>query len=231
MTSMMSPSPAGQIIPANDALLLQTLARDHSSGPGIDLALERLAALLADGANPSAALPAQETKEDAGVSALHLAAREQREHPAFTALLLAHGANVHARDHKGNTPLLLACLENAEAVCALLIGRGARLDARNHLGTGPLPLMLHRLDADGLYRLVQAMDGEQLRCAAEEAAALQAKLNTQNTRLRFLAGVGGVDNTEHNCAMTISMVQSRQAALAIEALTGPATPGPGRASP
>jgi len=58
-------------------------------------------------------------------------------------LLLAHGANVNARDSYGRTPLMCACGAEAygterrrkrERVIRLLISRGAEIDAKDKFG-------------------------------------------------------------------------------------------------
>ena len=180
-----------------DAALLD----DLSSSKTFDRRLERFAAALVAGADPNATLPAQ---QGSSLSALHLAAKHQKNHPEFARLLLASGARVEALDRQGRTPLFLACQEGAWEVGALLIGAGAKLDSRDNNGTLLMSVILTRFEGDNLHRLVQAMDSEQLRSASDHFFAMQP--TTMPLRLSV------------RCFSALSMVQARQAALAIEAV-------------
>lgn len=65
---------------------------------------------------------------------LHLAVA-QPPRPAMVTWLLAHGANVDARDSDGTTPLSLT---ETVSVAALLLAHGADVNTRNKLGETPL---------------------------------------------------------------------------------------------
>ena len=52
--------------------------------------------------------------------------------------LLEKGAPVDARDHEGNTPLLLAAKKESVLMAGLLLGHGAAVDAKNNDGKTPL---------------------------------------------------------------------------------------------
>ena len=58
------------------------------------------------------------------------------------ALLIEHGARVHARDGDGSTPLHQAARHESSEVAALLIEHGAQVDARNDDGWTPLHVAL-----------------------------------------------------------------------------------------
>ncbi len=75
-----------------------------------------------------------------GMGPLHWAARARAE---IVTLLLGRGADVGGRDDYGNTALVLAIREGAEANVRLLVEAGADLNARNPLtGDGPLDVAL-----------------------------------------------------------------------------------------
>ena len=67
---------------------------------------------------------------------LHTAARMNDSNSALW--LIANGANVHAKDEVGVTPLRLAAQENATETAALLLKNGADVHAKNKDGDTPL---------------------------------------------------------------------------------------------
>jgi ankyrin repeat protein len=71
----------------------------------------------------------------AGLTALHLASRDER----FVRLLLARGADVHARTQLGSTPLLVAASGTGTAAAvARLLDKGADPNAAENRGVTPL---------------------------------------------------------------------------------------------
>ena len=54
--------------------------------------------------------------------------------PAAVQALLAHGAEVTARDNLGTTPLHQAAINTNPAVVAVLLDRGAEINAMDSLG-------------------------------------------------------------------------------------------------
>lgn len=63
-------------------------------------------------------------------------------------ILIAAGADVHARDHGGNTPLHLAGAAGQADVARLLLSKGAENAARNADGKTPLDFAVERGHAD-----------------------------------------------------------------------------------
>lgn len=72
---------------------------------------------------------------------LHLAARAG--HAALVELLLAHGANVGARDYGGGTALHAAAGEGRLDAARALMAHGAKLNALDESGRTPLHLAVH----------------------------------------------------------------------------------------
>jgi ankyrin repeat protein len=80
-----------------------------------------------------------DARDTDGSTPLHCAA--WKGHAEVAALLLDHGADIHARnlnEHWGDTPLHAAAHGNQRAVAELLIDRGADLHAVNPAGRTPL---------------------------------------------------------------------------------------------
>merc|ERR1711916_223386 len=53
-------------------------------------------------------------------------------------LLLEHGADVNLANHRGVTPLFLACLEGSEDIAGILIEGGSDVNATTSRGFTPL---------------------------------------------------------------------------------------------
>lgn len=85
--------------------------------------------LLEQGADPNA------FKNKAGRSALHIAAYSKEQPELFLKLLLDNGADIHARDTRGNTPLHRAIHPKS---VIFLLKKGAKVDALNDLQEIPL---------------------------------------------------------------------------------------------
>lgn len=91
--------------------------------------LEALQTLLELGADVNANIE--------GLSPLHLAVYE-RSRPGEVALLITHGADVHARDREGITPLHFAAARGLTEDVRVLVEHGARIDAATDDGLTPL---------------------------------------------------------------------------------------------
>lgn len=79
------------------------------------------------------------SRNEYGCTPLHLAEKEE-----LAQLLLAHGADVNARDNDGNTPLLDAALSNQREIVKLLLANGADVNAKNKNGLSPLDMAAPR---------------------------------------------------------------------------------------
>jgi Ankyrin repeats (3 copies)/Ankyrin repeat len=91
---------------------------------------DRVAAWLARGADAN-------TRDSAGRTPL-FAAIQDWAHPGIAELLIAHGADVRARDLKKSTPLHQAAFFGNAATIGLLLDHGALIDARDADGWTPL---------------------------------------------------------------------------------------------
>ena len=114
---------------------------------------ETVAECLEAGANLNARAEAGVLGRDGGATPLHLASRYCRD-PGAVTVLLAAGADVHARDLKGATPLHVAAgVYRNPRVFTQLVEGGADLNARDDSGNTPLhvawtnpnPVVAHRL--------------------------------------------------------------------------------------
>jgi ankyrin repeat protein len=89
--------------------------------------------LLDNGANANERLTEHDIRDE---TLLHRAAQFDFEDVART--LIAHGADIHARDSSGNTPLHAAAYCGSVAVARTLLAHGANPNAKNIDGRGPL---------------------------------------------------------------------------------------------
>ncbi len=117
--------------------------------------LPRAQLLLSRGADVN--LVSKKNKE----TALHLAASSADDDNSLkiVILLLRYGANVHAKNAKGDTPLHKAInirgnYANRRKVFSLLIKHGADINAQNNNGSTPLHMLVGMLDVQGIQDLM-----------------------------------------------------------------------------
>lgn len=86
-------------------------------------------------------------RDSNGDGALHHIVRDRdSEAHTWLSFLIGRGANVNIRNHRGETPLLLAALLGWEEGAKLLLDRGATVDLANSKGETPLILAVQRRD-------------------------------------------------------------------------------------
>jgi ankyrin repeat protein len=153
-----------------------TFIQDRSAREWHDLATERQLAiarmLLSAGADVHAADRWGRTPLMLAASAQTFLSRETSQGDAsmhdfarsaplgYVQLLLSAGADVSARDHRGNTPLHHAFCRGFMERAALrvvhrLVRSGVAIDAQNALGQTPLMLAVRGSDARGVRRLLR----------------------------------------------------------------------------
>ena len=89
-----------------------------------------------------------------GESGLHIVTA--RRDLTWMQFLVAHGANVNARDAKGTTPLVVAANLGFIEGLDFLITSGARVDEPNNTGETPLITAVHRRDLAMVRALLKA---------------------------------------------------------------------------
>ena len=89
-----------------------------------------------------------------GESGLHIVT--SRRDLTWMQFLVAHGANVNARDAKGTTPMVLASNLGFLEGVDFLITSGARVDDPNNTGETPLISAVHRHDIGLVRALLKA---------------------------------------------------------------------------
>lgn len=92
-------------------------------------------------------------RNDAGLTPLFVASTRW---PFATRLLIEHGADIHARDRDGQTPLHYAVAANAFDACNLLLEHGA--NPREKSAEGETPISLIDEDNNRLRKLVSHFD-------------------------------------------------------------------------
>jgi len=81
-------------------------------------------------------------RADNGDTALHIVTR--RRDSTYLGFLLARGADPDARDHDGNTPLMIASLLGFEGGVQTLVDRRANVNLANNRGETPLIIAVQR---------------------------------------------------------------------------------------
>jgi uncharacterized protein len=89
-----------------------------------------------------------------GETGLHIVTA--RRDLTWMQFLVAHGANVNARDARGTTPLVLACNLGFIEGVDFLITSGAKVDEPNNTGETPLITAVHRRDLAMVRVLLKA---------------------------------------------------------------------------
>ncbi len=89
-----------------------------------------------------------------GETGLHIVTA--RRDLTWMQFLVAHGANVNARDARGTTPLVLACNLGFIEGVDYLISSGAKVDEPNNTGETPLITAVHRRDLAMVRALLKA---------------------------------------------------------------------------
>lgn len=89
------------------------------------------------------------------VEEISLHAAVKIENPALVHALLQKNSDViNARDHLGNTPLILAVDKNNRAIVELLLARGAHINVLNSAGVSPLIAAVKKGDLEMVTRLM-----------------------------------------------------------------------------
>jgi ankyrin repeat protein len=124
---------------------------------------------------------------------LHLAVRNG--HTEVAAVLLRHGAAVHARAEDGATPLLLAAAYASTHLVQLLLDAGADITAQNALGLSALHLAVTNEHAEVLQLLLEQSGAAALidnltmmcDCCGKRSALMKCK---QPAHLKLLLAAG-----------------------------------------
>lgn len=120
-----------------------------------------------------------------GETALHITVR--RGDTLYTRFMIEKGADVNARDGKGDTPLILAVVGGYDNLIPILTDAHANPNLGNAQGETPLILAVHRRDADMIRLLLKAgADPDQTDSLAGKSARDYAMQDTRSTMLARL---------------------------------------------
>jgi len=91
--------------------------------------------------------------------------RPVKSHKEIIELLIAKGADVHAKSYRERTPLHDAAYRGHKEIVELLIDAGANVNAKNNSGETPLDLAIERKKTDtaALLRKHGGKTGEELK--------------------------------------------------------------------
>ncbi|GFG35178.1 hypothetical protein Cfor_12754 [Coptotermes formosanus] len=174
--------------------------------------VERVAALLADGADPNCVDGQQR-------SVLHLAAC--RGYCDIVRLLLERGANPNIKDPLGNTPLHLAACTNNIAVVTLLLKAGTHVDSTDHFGRSPLQLAQSKLRFLQ-RRLADTKDSQQVKDEAKQVVEMMLTYldrcgqNPENELLRAFSSQLTLSHTQEEVETGVQDLLSSLESLSLE---------------
>jgi ankyrin repeat protein len=129
-------------------------------------------------------------RNNIGSTILHYAC-EKKKIGVTPEVLIKHGADIHARNEFGFTPLHVSCTNGMTDISAFLIEHGADVNARSNKGFTPLhssakksaqPLALIDMGADIHARAVSG-DSPIQSCAPEDRNAWYAHVHARAVRL------------------------------------------------
>jgi len=116
-----------------------------------------------------------------GDSALHIVT--QRRDLPWMQFLVAKGANVNARNVKGETPLVIAANLNFFEGVEFLVGQGAKVDESNSTGETPLITSVHNRNIAMLRVLLKAGANPDRTDNSGRSARDYARLDTKSDTL------------------------------------------------
>jgi len=174
--------------------------------------VERVAALLANGANPNCTDCQQR-------SVLHLAAC--RGYCDIVRLLLERGADPNIKDPLGNTPLHLAACTNNVAVVTLLLKAGTHVDSTDHFGRSPLQLAQSKLRFLQ-KRLADTKDSQQVKDEAKQVVEMMLTYldrcgqNPENELLRAFSSQLTLSHTQEEVETGVQDLLASLEGLSLE---------------